>query len=387
MCGRSACTLSENRLRRIARLNGGAKIQRAERFRAKYNLTPQSYVPVVHQTEKTADDNCRQVAIMKWGLVPSFAKEAESWSGKTFNARVEGLPTSGVWKRLIERRRCVVLFDGFYEWKTTSSKQKQPFFIRNRDDYGGHHLLPLSEEGSCGEKSDDCAGSNDGPVHAPLMLAALYDVWSSGEKAQDDCLESAAILTMDSCSPVFDIHDRMPVFLTPETAALWLDCSKSFADIIGQITQCSEKHAKTQLHLYEVPSLVSSIRNESPDCIMPKKEYDARQKAKGIGAFFKPAGASKADAHAQAQKRPAPDKPADAATDKKRKLDKDDTATTAASTGELSSLQTGACRKAGCDFFGTAATGGFCSSCFREQRQADTSTATSGSPEGVISLD
>lgn len=83
-----------------------------------------------------------------------------------------------------------------------------------------------------------------------------------------------------------DVHDRMPIFLTPETAAMWLDPSAKWRDIIGTVVKTSQVHAQSQLHIYEVSPLVSNIKNESPDCVLPKKDYDARQLSRGIGRFF-----------------------------------------------------------------------------------------------------
>jgi len=107
-------------------------------------------------------------------------------------------------------------------------------------------------------------------------------------------LESATILTMDSAgTPMFKVHDRMPVFLTPATAALWLDPAKSFSEVVAPVLKASEAHAQG-LFMYEVSPLVSSVKNESPDCILPKKEMDKRSLSGGLGRFFKKseAGAS-----------------------------------------------------------------------------------------------
>jgi len=230
---------------------------------------------------------------MRWGLVPSFAKRAEDFDAfkggsSTFNARVEGAESSNLWRRLLDRRRCVILFDGFYEWKA-NGKSKTPMFIRNRDEYDGH-TIPWStktdEDPKKMEESDE--SKIDGPEHAPLFLAGLYDVWHQKDEAEE-ALESVTLLTMDPQHTAMEkVHDRMPVFLTPETAASWLDLQRPFKEIISNVLKVSQAHAQSELFLYEVSPLVSNIRNESPDCLLPKKKYDEKQLSKGIGRFFKP---------------------------------------------------------------------------------------------------
>lgn len=294
-----------------------AQLRQAERLRPRYNMGPMSYVPVVRHTEGGEVCGCekgspaREVCAMRWGLVPAFAKSAEDFDffkggSSTFNARVEGCASSGIWRRLVERRRCVVLFDGFYEWKT-SGKSKIPMFIRHRDEYAGQAIGWPCQGAAEEDPEAPQVGGADGPRHAPLLLAALYDAWqppgegsgetaANGGKAQGEVLESTAILTMDPMgTPMERVHDRMPVFLNPETASMWLDPAKGFADVVAPVLKASTAHAREQLLLYEVSSLVSKIGNESPDCILPKKEYNSRQLAKGIGRFFKRKGEDATD--------------------------------------------------------------------------------------------
>jgi len=177
-----------------------------------------------------------------------------------------------------------VLLDGFFEWKTVK-KVKVPMFIRHADSYSGH---TISEAGDHEEEKSETSKEEEeeGPCHAPLMLAALYDVWKADKESQEE-VDSVSILTMEpDGTPMMSVHDRMPVFLTPETAALWLDPSAKWKDIIGTVVKNSQLHAQTQLLMYEVSPLVSNIRNESADCIVPKKDFDAKQLSKGIGRFF-----------------------------------------------------------------------------------------------------
>lgn len=318
------------------------------RLRPRYNLGPQGFVPVVRSTARGGGGGGgpqgavgeqpsveREVCAMKWGLVPSFAKRPEDYDvfkggSSTFNARVETLDTSGIWRRLVDSQRAVVLFDGFYEWKTVG-KGKVPMYIRNKDEFDGHVIPPSagSQDGSPTPPSQDKAdrtqpaseavlplqeasqatttdteghgesGRGGGPASAPLMLAALYDCWRSKEDkmkgvgagadgdSETDGLESVTLVTMDSDgTPVAKVHDRMPLFLTPETAAMWLDPSVSFSKAIKPVAAAAQEHARQQLLMYEVSTLVSNVKSESPDCNLPKAEVDKKQFARGLGKFF-----------------------------------------------------------------------------------------------------
>ncbi|CAK9001262.1 unnamed protein product [Durusdinium trenchii] len=195
-----------------ARRGGHTKVRNAEKLKTKYNLGPMNYVPVVRSVEGSGPyaSPDREVCAMRWGLVPSFAKQEEDFNAfkggsSTFNARIEGAETRNLWRRLLDTRRCIVLFDGFYEWKAhADGKTKIPMFIRNKDEYDGHVIPWVSDEANEDEKEKP-----DG--HAPLLLAGLYDTWQDDAKEPKDLLESA----WHPVKLLKQVHDRMPVFLTP----------------------------------------------------------------------------------------------------------------------------------------------------------------------------
>lgn len=297
MCGRGACTLSVERCRRVAAADGRARATAAvNRLRCRYNLGPQSFVPIVRELpgDHSADSENREVSAMRWGLVPAFAKSEQDYDvfkggASTFNARIEGLESSGMWRRLLDGHRCVVLFDGFYEWKAVG-KTKKPMFIRHLDGYSGNSISPAEAE-SRQEPRQETAwpeGSEAGPSYPPLLLAGLYDVWQKTDSAdKGEQLETVAIVTMESeGTPLAQVHDRMPVFLTPETAATWIDPAKRYADICEKVKAESKAHSEKWLLVHEVSALVSNVRNDSADCVLPKTEYDAKHFAKGLGRFF-----------------------------------------------------------------------------------------------------
>lgn len=261
-----------------------------ERLRPRYNLSPTCYVPVVHHETSgcAAASGERVVTAMRWGLVPAFGAKGEV-KGSTHNARVESVESSGMWKRLLDTRRCLVLFDGYYEWKK-SGKTKVPMFIRHRDGYNGDLVSRGADsDWTEGTPDNEDGGAADGPAHAPLLLAAIHDVWRPRPGEEGEPIESVSILTMDpSKTPLVEIHDRMPILLTPETAELWLDPCKRFAEVIQAVLATSLAHACGELFTYEVSDLVGSVRNQTPECILPRGTYEATKKARGIASFFKP---------------------------------------------------------------------------------------------------
>eukprot|EP00746_Dinoflagellata_sp_MGD_P002048 gnl/MRDRNA2_/MRDRNA2_103950_c0_seq1.p1 gnl/MRDRNA2_/MRDRNA2_103950_c0~~gnl/MRDRNA2_/MRDRNA2_103950_c0_seq1.p1 ORF type:complete len:352 (+),score=71.64 gnl/MRDRNA2_/MRDRNA2_103950_c0_seq1:81-1136(+) len=285
MCGRAACTVDAARCQRIAGSN--AKVGSLGRFRPRYNIGPQSHLPVIRGSSASGT---REVLAMQWGLVPAFAKRAEDYDvfkggSSTFNARSEGLEGSTLWKRLLNSQRCIVVVSGFYEWMAEKNGKTPMFACHNskyHDQVIGGEVLPSETASS----------------PAPLLLAGLYDSWG-GDKAEEPLL-STTILTMDpSKTPMERVHDRMPVFLTPETAAAWLDPDAKFVDVAHKTFLSSTEHAMNHLHVYEVSPLVSNVKTESPDCILPKKDYNQKQLANGLGRFFKKAPPKASPAHLQ----------------------------------------------------------------------------------------
>ena len=183
-----------------------------------------------------------------------------------FNARSETLLSSPLWKRLVHHRRCVLVIDGFFEWKMmrggAPDTEKQPHFVRRRD----------------GEL---------------LYLACLYDVWqppnaslaadAGNEDADDEIalaepLHSFTIITMRASREMRFLHDRMPCVLPDETAVdCWLS-DKPF----DQVHQVLQPYPVDKLEIYQVSPLVNQPRTQrGPDCIMPVDEH---RRKRGIAA-------------------------------------------------------------------------------------------------------
>ncbi|XP_054789740.1 uncharacterized protein LOC129295265 [Prosopis cineraria] len=150
MCGRARCTLrNDDFLRACYRDNGPVRSVNMDRYRPSYNVSPGFNVPVVRREDASDSEGC-VLHCMKWGLVPSFTKKTEKPDHyKMFNARSESVGEKASFRRLLPKCRCLVVVEGFYEWKKDGSG-KQPYYIHFKDG-------------------------------RPLVFAALYDSWQNSE--------------------------------------------------------------------------------------------------------------------------------------------------------------------------------------------------------------
>ena len=177
MCGRF--TLSTD-ITTVAKVFGVApSLQAAPR----YNIAPtQDVIAVMNNGSLHLD-------MLRWGLIPSWAKD-ESIGSKMINARAETLAEKPSFKRLLRSKRCLVVADGFYEWKKEHGG-KTPMYITLKD------------------------GS-------PFALAGLWDLWHSPDGRD---IRTCTIVTTQPNALVTSIHDRMPVILPADARELWLDSS------------------------------------------------------------------------------------------------------------------------------------------------------------------
>lgn len=183
MCGRFTLKTPADRL---AEAFGGAPADYPE---ARYNIAPGQAIAAVRAGP---EGSAREVATLRWGLIPSWAKDPAIGS-RMINARAESVADKPSFRAAFRRRRCLVAADGFYEWQKRNGA-KQPY----------------------------CVARADG---APFAFAGLWERWEGGAEspAQVPAIESCTIVTTAANECVAPIHDRMPVILAASDYALWLD--------------------------------------------------------------------------------------------------------------------------------------------------------------------
>jgi putative SOS response-associated peptidase YedK len=196
-------------------------------FPPRYNISPGQ--PVAAVTQNAFGDGKRVLEGLKWGLVPSWAKDA-SIGNKMINARMETLLEKPAFKRALARRRCLLPADGFYEW-TGTGKAKQPVHIRFRD-------------------------------RRLFSFAGLWEEWESPDGSP---LRSCTIITGLPNPLLSTLHHRMAVILPPELENIWLD-PKLGAEEAWQLLQI---FPDDELEAFPVNRKVGNVAFDDPSCILP----------------------------------------------------------------------------------------------------------------------
>ncbi|WP_347552469.1 SOS response-associated peptidase [Pseudalkalibacillus hwajinpoensis] len=190
----------------------------------RYNIAPAQQIPAVIRA-----NNRNRMGTLRWGLIPFWAKDA-SISNKLINARSETADEKASFKHALQKRRCLILADGFYEWKQTADRK-----------------VPMRIQINGGE---------------PFAMAGLWEKWKDGEESIYTC----TILTTGANAFMENIHSRMPVILTKEMEEIWLDTNGEDMQIVKD---CMHAYPSEQMHAYEVSTLVNSPKNDVLECIEP----------------------------------------------------------------------------------------------------------------------
>ncbi len=194
----------------------------------RYNIAPSQDVAAVRRAE---DGDGRELVLLRWGLVPYWAKEP-AIGNRMINARAETVAEKPAFRAAFRRRRCLVAADGFYEWQKTADGKKQPWFIRLADD-------------------------------APFAIAGLWERWKS---PQGDAVESCTLITTEANETLEPIHDRMPVILAPDAWDAWLAPESASA---GALTALLRPYTGDGLTAQRIGRLVNDPRSDEPACIAP----------------------------------------------------------------------------------------------------------------------
>lgn len=193
-------------------------------LRPSWNIAPTQQVPVVINEEGNRMITCR------WGLIPSWSKDA-AIGNRMINARAETLAEKPSFKGPFKKHRCLVIADGFYEWKKTAGG-KVPVYV--------------------------CMKSG-----RPFGFAGLYSDWQPPE---GEVIRTCTIVTTEPNKLLEPIHNRMPAIIRPEDRKVWLDPGEQDADKLASLLA---PYSSDEMDAWEVSRTVNSPANNGPELIEP----------------------------------------------------------------------------------------------------------------------
>ena len=221
MCGRYEVHAP---IEEIARRFDAFITDEAARLPPRYNVAPSLKVPAI----RVRHDR-RELDALSWGLVPSWAKNASGT--RPINARAETIFDKPMFRNAIQRRRCLMPANGFYEWQQRRGG-KQPWHV----------------------------GMADGAVFA---LGGVWEYWA---KEGAEPIVSCAVIVTDANELMKPIHERMPVIIAPEDYARWLDADVQDPAQIGTLLS---PFPADRMRAYPVSTLVNNAKNEGPELVRP----------------------------------------------------------------------------------------------------------------------
>jgi putative SOS response-associated peptidase YedK len=221
VCGRYTLATPDHQAIR-ARFPVGESIE----IRQRYNVAPTDEVLTV----TTDKQGTPRGELLRWGLVPSWAKDP-SIGSKLINARVETAAEKPAFRRAFERHRCLIVADGFYEWRRTPGGRKRPLHI-TRDD------------------------------HEPFAFAGLWSIWHADEHRS---LRTCTILTTAANPTIAALHERMPVILSPGDEQEWLDLDAP----PDRLRELLAGLPARRTEMAEVGFAVNDVHHDGPECLGP----------------------------------------------------------------------------------------------------------------------
>ena len=192
-------------------------------FRLRYNVSPTQQVLAIR-----LDDGNRSARFHRWGLIPSWADDPKI-GYRMINARSETVADKPSYRSAFKRGRCLIVADGFYEWKK-GGKTKQPFFIKLKSD-------------------------------RPFAFAGLAEKWS---RNGGETIESCTIVTTEPNELMAGIHDRMPVILPPDAYDPWLDPEFEGKE---KLLSMLRPYPADEMTAFPIGTLVNSPKNDVAACI------------------------------------------------------------------------------------------------------------------------
>ena len=225
MCGRFSSSSKPEQIKKEFKV----AVEDPAIFKPRYNIAPSQMIPVV--LDRTGE---RIVAQLKWGLVPSWAKDALIGS-RMINARAETLMEKPSFREAYKSRRCIIPASGFYEWQRAEKGAKQPFYfyLTNKEVFG---------------------------------FAGLWEEWL--DKKSGESLETCTIITTEANDVLKPVHDRMPVILKAADYDEWLDTKEANTDKLQKLLA---PYPPDEMSSHAVSRAVNSPTLDSPELIVNSK--------------------------------------------------------------------------------------------------------------------
>jgi len=221
MCGRFTLTVNPADLK-----DAFSEYSFPAKFAPRFNIAPTQPVLAIPNDDKFTAD------FFIWGLIPMWAKDPEI-GNRLINARGETLAEKPSFRGSYRHKRCLILADGFYEWKSFGGrKTKTPYYIHMQD-------------------------------HKPFAIAGLWDHW---ESADGSSIKSCTIITTTPNELTGAIHDRMPVILHPRDYAKWLNPAPQTHESLQPLIKPFPAEAMTA---YPVSTLVNKVTNDTAELVVP----------------------------------------------------------------------------------------------------------------------
>ena len=195
---------------------------RTEQLQPHYNIAPTQSISTIVANEEGE----RFLGHMRWGFIPAWHKDPKKLGGH-INARSETAAEKPTFRSAFKKRRCLIVADGFYEWKVNSDKSKTPMYIH------------LKEQ-------------------QPFGMAGLWERWTNPETGE--VLVSCTILTTQANAMMSEIHERMPVILPPSVYQDWLAPSNNNKESLQGLMQ---PYPAEYMATYPVATLVNNVRNDT----------------------------------------------------------------------------------------------------------------------------
>jgi putative SOS response-associated peptidase YedK len=222
MCGRFSITINQEELKAHLSTNYNVANFSAVFKLPRFNIAPgQEIIAIIN------DGNNNRVGHLKWGFIPSFAKD-EKIGFSMINAKSETIDQKISYRQSFEKRRCLILADSFYEWKRVG-KDKTPMRIKKIDG----------------------------------KIFAMAGIWNTYTRPDGVKVHSCAIITTSANKLVGEIHDRMPVILNQVDQKVWLN---QVSDTIA-LKALLKPYPETEMEAYEVSSIVNNAANDVVECI------------------------------------------------------------------------------------------------------------------------